>query len=219
MISILTIMFLHPFSLYVCAQVIDPSNPVSSERFKNTTITPVMDAKIEKGKNMVFCSTLQMAWNKICTGISEGPLNVVAPPWYVAPLNKLMGQPALLSEDAYFSMAGFKKDNIVEKVNKGLREKFRHLKENELVTIKDTLRYSYDILSFSYLYKNLEFAIPFKKMNPFKMEKDDDVINVKTFGFEQGRDKINNEYIEKLIKQLRLLCYKKDEGFIIDRPC
>ena len=200
----------------VYSGVIDPSNPVSSDKLKRTIITPVMDIKIEKDKNMVFCSTLQMAWNKICKDIAGGPLNVIDPPWYVSSLNKLMDQPALLSEDAYFSMVGFKKDNIVEEINKGLREKFSHLNENELVKVVDTLQYPYDIMAFAYLYKNLEFAYPFKKVKPFKIEKDEDVINVKNFGFEQNRDKKNNEYIEKLINQLKLLCYSRDEGFIIE---
>ena len=94
--------YIFNFSYKVYAQVFDPSSPVSSDYLKNTTLTPVMDAKIEKGKNLLFCSTFQMAWNKICKDIIGGPLNVVDPPWYATPLNKLIDQPALLSEDAYF---------------------------------------------------------------------------------------------------------------------
>lgn len=213
---VLIVLLISVSSATAYSEVIDPSNPILSDKFKRTTITPVMDTKIEKEKNLVFCSTLQMAWNKICKDIAEGPLNVIAPPWYVAPLNKLMDQPALLSEEAYFSMAGFKKDNILEKINEGLKEKFKQLSKDELVTLKVNLIYPYDILSFAYLYKNLEFAIPFEKMNPFKIEKDNDIINVKTFGFEQDRDKNNIEYIRKLINQLKLLCYSRDEGFIIE---
>ena len=217
MISVWAFIFIFNSVVYVRAQVNDPSNPISSDELKNTIITPVIDAKIEKGKNLVFCSTLQMAWNKLCKDIAEGPLNVNDPPWYVASLNKLIDQPALLSEDAYFTMAGLKKDNIVEKINKGLREKFKHLKEEELVTVTDSLKYPNDIMAFAYLNKNLEFETPFYKTIPMDIEKkNDENVKIRTFGVEKFDLSIPAH--QKLLKQIKLLYCNVNEKRIADKP-
>jgi len=63
-------------SVNVDAQVIDPSCPVDSGKLHKTIITPVIDTKIEAGKSLMFCSTFQMAWNKLCKDIACEPLKL-----------------------------------------------------------------------------------------------------------------------------------------------
>jgi len=142
---------------------------------------------------------------------------LIDPPWYVASLNKLIDQPALLSEDAYFSMAGLKKDNIVEKINKGLRKKFKNLKEDELITVIGNLWHPNDIMAFAYLYKNLEFETPFYKTNPMELEKkNEENVIIKTFGIDKFDLSIPEH--QKLFKQIKLLYCNAGEKKTADKP-
>jgi len=130
----------------------------NSDQLKSTIITPFLDTKIEKDKNYIFCSTFQMAWNEACKMLDE-PIAINSIQSFVHKLNILINQPNLLTDDSYIAMAGFKKDNIIEKINQALKNKF---KNPPVVNAK--LSNDYDILAYSYLNKKLLFKHKFENI-------------------------------------------------------
>ena len=46
-----------------------PPELKKSSELKATIVTPVLDWPIEKGKNVIWCSTFQLAWNELRNGM------------------------------------------------------------------------------------------------------------------------------------------------------
>jgi len=57
-------------SIGLCSESINLLNhynvvPEFKSNYKNTIFTPVLDCDIVKGKNIIYCSTFQKAWDEI----------------------------------------------------------------------------------------------------------------------------------------------------------
>ncbi|HNY10120.1 MAG TPA: hypothetical protein PKK26_00885 [Candidatus Wallbacteria bacterium] len=185
------------------------SRIVSSRDLKATTITAVMDSKIEPGRNAVFCSAFQMAWNVLCNGILKAALELSDAPEYAKSLNALISGKPLVSEDAYLAMAGFGKDDIVKKINEALAKKFG----KDAPTVSEKLKPT-DILAYAFLYKNLQFAKEFEGLDTLFFNSGEKSLKVDSFGirkFEPGK----SEH-DLLNKQVDIL-YCDDNGKFIIR--
>ncbi len=182
---------------------------VSSTDLASTSITAVMDHKTAPGKNVIFCSTFQMAWNELCNGIIKAALELSDAPAYAKSLNSLIAQKPLVSEDSYLAMAGFGKDDIVKKINEALAKKFKKDAPKVDEKLKPT-----DILAYAFLYKNLQFAKEFESLdNPLYFNSGEKRLKVDSFGikkFEPGKDEH-----ELLSKQVDVVHYDNEERFII----
>ena len=151
---------------------------INTEISKNTIVTPVLDAKIELDKNLIYCSTTQIAWNKLCNDILKGTLEIENGPWYVSKLNELINELPQISEDSYVALAGFGKENIVEKIKDALLQKFNVL---PIIDFPDVG--SNELLSFSYMQKSLDFETIFHPLKSY-ISLGTEEIKIKSFGFE-----------------------------------
>ena len=175
-----------------------------SENLKSTKITPVMDTFINTNENLIYCSTFQMAWNELCNKYAMGTLEIKDAPDYVEKLNELYKQKPLLDEDSYLAMSGTGAENILDKINKAVKKKFGHLNKDELPPKFNFPVGFLDIVAFAYLYKNLEFEIPFDITKPIYMNCQNKIFKAETFGFN-----LNRNLEKKLDKQFKLLYYKE----------
>lgn len=168
---------------------------VKSDKMAATKITPALDCWIEEGKNLIFCSTFQMAWNEMCNKYAEGTLEIEKAPDYVEKLNALYRQEPLLTDEAYIAMSGFGKDGIVEKVNKAVREKFKNLNKDELPPEFNYKLGSNEIMTFAYLFRELSFQNVFEKTDPIEMTIDGKIFPASAFGTISRHDKdIEDQY-------------------------
>lgn len=175
----------------------------SANQDSNTTITPHLFQKIVKGKNIVYCSTFQLAWNELRDKIIREDIKLENQPAMVGILNKKYASKADLSENSYFATAGYGKQNIINKINEALTRKFG----KDAPKVKDRLGPE-DIIAYAYLYKNLAFSPAFEDLkNPVRFNSS---CPVKGFGIDSVEDKHR-----KIIEQVEIPYYKNDNEFVV----
>jgi len=185
----------------------DAVNIINTEINSSTLIAPVLETKIDPNKNLVYCSTTQMAWNSLHNDIIKETIEIENQPWFVEKLNQYVNLPPQISNDSFISKAGFGKDDIISKIKEELILKFQQVP----TAIKFPVLKNDDILTFSYLFKVLDFK---EKYGTFytSMKFNNKETEVKAFGFKGLR---NQEDGAELKKQIKLLYHYKD-GFIFE---
>lgn len=190
---------------------IEQSNPTNgivtdANKLKHTDITPQMDIQIEKGKNLVYCSTFQLAWNELKDNIIKGDIIISGEGNDAELMNKSLSTQKDISENDYVAMAGYNKNNIIGTINNSLKDKFGE----KAPVITEKLDSPDDIFAYAYLDKELKFMYMF---DPLKKKISFNNDNVDGFGIDKFQD---NEQDEKLASQVEILDYKDDSNFIIN---
>jgi hypothetical protein len=184
----------------------DAAPQVDSSSLKETTITSQMEGKITPGKNLIYCSTFQIAWNELKDKIVKEDIRLTNEPPIVTFLNKSLSTKADISEDCYVAMAGFGKDGIVQKINNALREKFREAPPVVQRHIEPDW-----ILAYAYLHKNLRFKVAFDKFEndgyPLFFNSREKKNNVQSFGIDRYCEDEKPEF--EMGKQVEVLYYSE----------
>lgn len=186
---------------------------IDSKELQKTVITSHMEAEIQPGKNLIYCSTFQLAWNDFRDSFS---MHLSDEPEVIESLDKKLFSKEDISEDCYVAMTGQGKE-IVERINKALKEKFKgeawlleksHVFENH----PDPL-----FLAYAFLYKNLIFQEEFEGLNePIYFQSNGEPVKVKAFGIKEFSP--DKEKHQNLGKQVSILYYdfgKTGFNFII----
>jgi len=189
--------------------IMPPSSP-NSLKFKSTQITPALECKFDQTKNIIYCSTFQMAWNCLGNDIIKETIEISNPPDYINFINAHIKEKPNVSKDSYIAMAGYVKDDIIKKIDEKLLQFKDSLKNLNLSFDKCEPN---DIISFSYLFKNLTFETKFEKIVIRNFNNKSDV---KGFGINYFAPEISNN----LKKQFMLLYCQSPynslpEGFIL----
>ncbi|MBI9017568.1 MAG: hypothetical protein JEZ07_09950 [Phycisphaerae bacterium] len=191
----------------------------NSDKLQQTMIVPTLDTPMEDGKNIIWCSSFQLAWNELKDDIvkdslqlNESNANVVA-----QRLNQAKQSLNDLDSSDFYAKAGYVKDQVVETIIKEMAAKFPNYDTSHLKAEDGEV-----IWVYGYLNARAKFDIPFVKERLGISFKDIDgkMIQVQSFGlFHSGLEEREN-----LAKQIDVLYFKetKDkyglEEFIID-PC
>jgi len=150
--------------------------PIDVSQLKATRITPILDAKINTGENLIYCSTFQITWNSLYKDIYKGEtIEIENAPNYIKTLNSLINEPCNISEDSYVALAGFVKDGIVDKINEKLKGKFAFP-----IYIQNQM----SVILFSYFYKEIIFEYEFEKNKviPHYFYFGTESVSIETFG-------------------------------------
>ncbi len=198
-ISVLCFLFLSIFiSNYSFTEA---AESIDADSLQQTTVTPYLQKKITAGKNLVYGATFQLAWNALCDDIIKVPLQLSGTSEIQNMLNERLVNKEDIAENTCIAMAGFERNNIVQKIDEALLKKFNNTKGCGI-----KLHNPSDILAYAYLFKNLEFENKFEDLNSnpifFKNETE-----VETFGIKQ--------YSYEIAKQVKILYYNNDNDFIL----
>jgi hypothetical protein len=181
---------------------------VSSASQEKTLIAPHMEQEIVKGKNIVYCSTIQLAWNEFKNVVVKEDIRMADEPPMVKVLNRGLATREDLSEKDYVAMAGFGRDNIVEKINRELTKKFK----DEAKPVEGILPDR--VMIYAFLYKNLEFqegffpdAISFYSDGLFFKVKS----KVQAFGISECHNMECVNRRTEMEKQVEILYYPDDK--------
>jgi hypothetical protein len=126
-----------------------------SDKLQQTVIVPTLDTPMPKGKNVIWCGTIQLAWNRLQKDVLHAPPAIRGAQSVVERLNRAKLDEADLPPDACLATAGFIKDGIAEKVAAQMKQRFQ--KEVQFDPMKDPK----GILSYFYLQTDMPFTIPF----------------------------------------------------------
>ena len=117
-------------------------------------IVPTLDTPVPEGKNVIWCGTLQLAWNHLEEDVLHEPPNLRGAEAVAQRLNEAQFTEDDLPPDSYLAEAGFAKDGIVERIKSEMASRF-----HKTVEI-DPLEPS-DILAYAYLEAKADFTVPY----------------------------------------------------------
>lgn len=169
---------------------------------KKTEIIAQPVQKIEPNQNLIYCSTFQLAWNELKDNVVKADIRMQNEPPLVQYLNHSKVSKQDINDKYYVAMAGAGKDNIIERINQELKQKF-----SDSPAVNDHVNPN-DYFAYAYLYKNLEFVKPFERFdNPLQFAG----TKVASFGIK----KYNPIDHAELAKQVEVIDYRNDDDFIV----
>ncbi|HUU18859.1 MAG TPA: hypothetical protein VMW72_17035 [Sedimentisphaerales bacterium] len=171
----------------------------------NTIVTPHLYAKIEPGKNILWCNTFQLAWNELCE-LAGGPLTMESAPPMVAILNKKTATKDDLDEASYVAMAGLAREGIYDKIREQLNVKFKGQASPEL--FESLPKTDWIAVAYAYMFKALPFEWTFTR---FHSNLQFEGYYVDSFGICQFM-----EDEEDMASQVIILNYLNSDDFIIE---
>jgi hypothetical protein len=171
-------------------------------------MTPHMEAPIEPGRNVVFCSTFQIAWNQMKNDIVKDDIRLAKPQELIRILNLGRTMRTDISDADYLAMVGFGSDNIANKVNRALRERFG----DDAPTLDDVYNQDDVILAFAFLLKELKFEELFEDFtDPMTFQGGRGQTGVESFGIY----KYSEHRHLRLGDQVEVFDYKRHGDFIV----
>ncbi len=176
-------------------------------KLNGTIVTPHLEQKMVSGKNILWCSTFQLAWNELCS-LAKGPVKFSPPSPAAEILNSSPISKSDLNNSAYVARAGFVSDGLVQDIQKELQEKFQGQEKNDLLRAYASQS---DLFAYANLCKSLPFTWPFERYNNANL--DFQGSPVQSFGIPENYSS-DARYI-KMAVQVRIEDVKNENDFIV----
>jgi hypothetical protein len=175
-------------------------------KLKDTQLTAHPDTPLAENKNVLWCGTLQLAWNKAIDLVGE-KLKFANQPPVVDLLNREDFTDADLAPGSYVAMADFERNNVEDEIRAALEKTFNGAASPELIPPKPPHPGPDDFVAYAYLYKNLAFADPFADNDPLTFGAQ----QVANFGFTKNLDRIPGN----VFGQVSIYDYQSENDFVI----
>ncbi|MCU0723419.1 MAG: hypothetical protein MUC63_07370 [Planctomycetes bacterium] len=112
---------------YLIFRVVVATRPyelrTTADRLQSTWVVPTLEARIPGGRNVVWCASLQLAWNKTCEDL-RGDIRLEGDPPNAAALNKKLVGATDIDEGSCLVMSGRISDGIVGDIRDRARARF-----------------------------------------------------------------------------------------------
>ncbi len=132
---------------------------VDSKSLKQTAVVATLDCPLPEHKNAIWCSTFQMAWDKLKRDIIGEPIQIPAAQELVDRLNRSEFPTGSIEEKSCYVAAGFVKNGIIEQVQKEMARRFP---SERVPTFDEEYRTLLNvILAYAYLNVAVEFEQPY----------------------------------------------------------
>jgi len=135
-----------------------PTFSGESEKLQQTVIVPTLDSPCPPNKNVIWCSSFQLAWNEVRDKVIGAPLEVVRAEEIALRLNTAKQSSSDLEPRSFYAAGGRIRDGIVGKIKKDMATRFP---SHPLPDFND---YDGGILAYSYLTANVPFKFPFEQV-------------------------------------------------------
>lgn len=189
------------------------STPPSITKADQTTFSPYLEANLDSINNTLYCASFQKAWDMMRDQVVRGKIRLADDPLTARLLNRQSLGKDDISQDSYVAGAGTYSYELVDRVNKELREKFGS-QVDENFSVPKSSAGDRSIIAYAFLYKNLEFPTEFEKLhNPLSFHANGNATPVKAFGIELFSH--SKRLHEKLANQVAVLDYHDDSDFIL----
>jgi hypothetical protein len=107
------------------------------------------------GKSVIWCSSFQIAWNRLRDDLAKGPVRLQNAQAIADRLNRAEQSEADLSPDEFYAAAGWVKDGIAERIRREMGQKFPKVPLSELDTPNAAG------VAYAYLQAQAKFSLPF----------------------------------------------------------
>jgi len=132
---------------------------IDSANLKQTTVVATLDCPLPEHRNVIWCSTFQIAWNKLKDDIIGEPIKVLGAEELAARLNQAKVSETDLEEKSFYAAAGFVRDGIIEQIQKEMAKRFPSEPVPDFDTQYRTL--PEPIVAYSFLSVDVGFKYPF----------------------------------------------------------
>ncbi|MCY2932082.1 MAG: hypothetical protein NTV86_21835 [Planctomycetota bacterium] len=131
----------------------------------NTVVTPYLEREMEPGKNMLWCSTFQMAWDKLAD-LGGGRLETSPGCIAVSRLNQEKARPGDIPVTGAYSAAGRVGDGSVEGMRARLREMQQAGEARKSILLPASAALPADaVVFYAYLRRSVRFQTPFEVLS------------------------------------------------------
>ncbi|HEV3027042.1 MAG TPA: DUF2950 family protein, partial [Planctomycetota bacterium] len=180
------------------------SIPNAVSELPRTIVTAHLLEKHQSGKNLIWCATVQQAWDELGR-LLKVPLDLRGSPPMAGGLNRhLVGEQAL-PPGKYYARAGFFRDGILDTIRKDMAERF----PNALVPAFPAPSADDEALAFAYLFTDLPFNAPLYRHAgiSFRGRK------VAAFGLWEGHPK---KPTDEQMKQILVRDFRSPGDFVVE---
>jgi hypothetical protein len=126
----------------------------NSSDLKNTVIVPTLDSPIQSGKNNIWCSSFQLAWNEMKDNVIKEPILITDAQDICSRLNSAKQSKTDLLPESYYAAAGKVSDGIIQKIRADMSSRFPSVPIPQFAS-DDAL------IAYAYLEAYIKFATPF----------------------------------------------------------
>ena len=215
--AVLMLLIVAPISVYVFGSPVrfyeNLTAPPAITKTANTAFTAHLEGPLTAGKNVLYCASFQKAWDVMYNQIVREEVRLAGDPLTARQLNRQLLGNGDISLDSYVAGAGPFSQELIDRVNKELREKFGSQADINF-TMPQASGGDRSIIAYAFLYKNLEFPTEFEKLTgPLLFHANDRSTPVKAFGIDLFSH--TKPLHEKLADQVAIFDYRDDNDFIL----
>lgn len=148
---------------------------------KRTVIVPILDAPLSVGTNMIWCGTMQLAWNELCSLVGED-VHMENEDRIAGQLNMRSVTTNNFDEKTCLVAAELAKNTSLNDLRTRVADKFDGAFTPEMIPTID-IRAKNSVVLYSCLFVNMPFEWAFDRLkNPLRFGQE----NVSTFGIDGG---------------------------------
>ncbi|MEN6427547.1 MAG: hypothetical protein ABFE13_19510 [Phycisphaerales bacterium] len=162
-----------------------------------TVVVPTLDTACPSDRNVIWCSSFQLAWNEVRDTVVGAPLQVVGAEETAARLNAAKQSVADFDANSVYAAGGWIEKGICERIKKDMAAKFPSY------ALPDFNDYRDGILAYSYLIARVPFTYPFRQVDGGLVFGDSRGIETRVAGF--GLWQAHLKAYEKIRGQIEIL--------------
>lgn len=101
-----------------------PAFTGDSTLLHDTVIAPTLDTPIPPGKNVIWCSSFELAWNRLRNDVFKAPVRLAGAEAVTDRLNASQAVEADLSPESVYAAAGLTSEGIADRIRREMAERF-----------------------------------------------------------------------------------------------
>jgi hypothetical protein len=164
-VAVVSVFLSTSFGYYLIQRIeystIPEISSVDSSSLKQMSIVPTLDSPCSKNKNVIWCSSFQLAWNRMKDDVIGAPVEVVGAEELAARLNSAEQTADDLKPYSVYAAAGRIYQGIIDRIQKDMAAKFP---SHSVPDFGEIAFIPEGILAYSYLIANVPFEYPYRQV-------------------------------------------------------
>jgi prepilin-type processing-associated H-X9-DG protein len=141
------------------ATVTHETREINSKDLQQTAVVATLECPLPEHKNVIWCSTFQMAWDQLKRDVIGAPIQVPGAAGLASRLNGGESPARDIEKESYYTAAGFVKDGILGQIRKDMAARFP---SHPLPTFDQRYKTLPEVIvAYAYLAVDVGFAHPF----------------------------------------------------------